>query len=328
VGGVKGCGFIAVGGIFFFIFSLLMLFMMAGGGGSSATAGGLGLAAGSVPTAYLQWVKAAGAECPAVSAPLIAAQIEQESGWNPNARSPVGAEGIAQFMPGTWPNWGQDDDGTHNVSPLNPADAIMAMGRYDCAIAKQVASVPGDPVANILAGYNAGPGAVVHYNGVPPYAETQGYVTSIEAAMKKYEAPLSSGPVGGGGSAFAQAEIAAAEKYLGLPYVWGGGAPSGPTGGGFDCSGLVLYAVYQASGGKLDLPHSSEEMATMGTEVPRDQMQPGDAVVIQTEPGDYSHVVLYIGGGQIVEAPHTGAFVRTAPLSEYNGMVQTVRRFG
>ncbi|MCQ4044275.1 NlpC/P60 family protein [Streptantibioticus rubrisoli] len=326
MGGVKGCGLFASGGVFFFIFCLLMLFMMAGGG-DSASAGGLGLATNSVPTAYLRWVQAAGAECKAVSAPLIAAQIQQESGWNPNAVSPVGAEGIAQFMPETWPNWGKDDDGTHNVSPFNAADAIMAMGRYDCAIAKEVANVPGDPIANMLAGYNAGSGAVVRYNGVPPYAETQGYVTSIEALMKKFEAPLA--PGGGGGTAFGQAEIAAAEKYIGLPYVWGGGAPSGPTGGGFDCSGLVLYAVYQASGGKIELPHSSEEMATMGTEVPRNQMQPGDAIVIQTEgPGDYSHVVLYIGGGQIVEAPHTGAFVRTAPLSQYDGMVQDVRRFG
>ena len=323
---MKGCAFVALGGASFFILGLIMLFMMAGGGDSSAVSGVLALDQSKVPSVYLPWVKTAGAECSTVSPPLIAAQIQQESGWNPNARSSAGAEGIAQFMPDTWPNWGHDDDSTHNVSPYNPADAIMAMGRYDCAIAKQVAHVPGNPVSNMLAGYNAGPGAVLQYNGVPPYAQTQGYVTSIEALMAKYSA--STGGVPGNASGFAQAEISAAEKYLGIPYVWGGGSTSGPTDGGFDCSGLVLYSVYQASGGHISLPHSSEMMATMGTEVPRDQMQPGDVIVIQTEPGDYSHVVIYIGGGQIVEAPHTGANVRTAPLSEYDGKVQTVRRFG
>jgi cell wall-associated NlpC family hydrolase len=321
VSGMKGCAIYAVAAVAAFMFSLIMLFAMASGGG--AAAGTPVLDTTKVPAAYLQWVKGAGAECSTVSAPLIAAQIQQESGWDPNARSGAGAEGIAQFMPGTWPNWGQDENNDGSASVWDPADAIMAMGRYDCAIAKQVAHVPGDPIANMLAGYNAGPGAVLQANGVPPIAETQQYVASIEALMTKYELALS------GGSGFAQNEIAAAEKYIGTPYVWGGGSTSGPTSGGFDCSGLVLYAVYQASGGKISLPHSSEVQATMGTEVQRSDLQPGDVIAIQTEgPGDYSHVVIYIGAGQIVEAPKPGEDVRTAPLSEYDGMVQTIRRFG
>ena len=54
---------------------------------------------------------------------------------------------------------------------------------------------------------------------------------------------------------FPGALIAAAASQLGKPYVWGGGNFNGPTGGGFDCSGLVLYAAYQASGGRIRLPH-------------------------------------------------------------------------
>jgi cell wall-associated NlpC family hydrolase len=322
VSGMKGCTIYALAAVVVFIFGLIMLFAMASGGGGTAI-GAPVLDTTKVPSLYLSWVKVAGTECSTVSAPLISAQIQQESGWNPRAVSSVGAEGIAQFMPATWPHWGQDDDGTHNVSPFNPNDAIMAMGRYDCAIAKQVASVPGDPVANMLAGYNAGPGAVLQAHGVPPIAETQQYVASIEALITKYQLALS------GGSTLAQHEISAAEKYIGTPYVWGGGNTSGPTDGGFDCSGLVLYAVYQASGGKISLPHSSEVQATMGTEVPRSDLQPGDVIAIQTEkPGDYSHVVIYTGGGQVVEAPKPGRPVRIASLSEYGGMTQTIRRFG
>jgi cell wall-associated NlpC family hydrolase len=322
---MKGCAIYAVAAVAAFIFSLIMLFAMASGGG--AAAGTPVLDATKVPADYLQWVKGAGAECSTVSAPLIAAQIQQESGWDPKAEShdakgnPI-AQGIAQFTPDTWPHWGQDENSDGSASVWDPPDAIMAMGRYDCAIAKQVAGVPGDPIANMLAGYNAGPDSVLQAHGVPQIAETQQYVASIEALITKYELALS------GGSAFAQNEIASAEKYIGTPYVWGGGSTSGPTSGGFDCSGLVLYAVFQASGGKTSLPHSSEVQATMGQEVQRSDLQPGDVIAIQTVPGDYSHIVIYIGAGQIVEAPKPGRDVRTAPLSEYDGMTQTIRRFG
>lgn len=143
---------------------------------------------GAVPAPFLPWVVKAGSMCAAVPAPLIAAQIEQESRWNPNARSSVGAQGLSQFMPGTWSSYGRDDDGNGRVSPLDPGDAIMAMGRYDCEIAQTVSSIGGDTTALMLAGYNAGPGAVLLYKGVPPYGETQDYVVRIKAGMAKYSA--------------------------------------------------------------------------------------------------------------------------------------------
>ena len=333
-GGGKGCLIIgAAGGVFAFILGLLLLFTMVGGGVSTGSGTGGLLNTSKVPAKYVQWVDEAGAKCGQVSAPLIAAQIEQESGWNPNAESSTGAEGIAQFEPGTWPTWGYAADGVQPPSPWDAADGIVTMAIYDCALAKDVAKVPGDATSNMLAAYNAGPAAVIQYGGIPPFAQTQQYVQSIETMIPTYTAAL---PTSSPGS-FAAAEIADAEHWLGTPYVYGGGNYFGPTGGlgsstgiqGFDCSGLVMYAAYQASHGTIQLPHSSEIDATLGQAVPLSQVQPGDIIAIQTGgPGDYSHVVIYVGGGEIVEAPTTGENVKLAPLSDFNGMTMTARRIG
>jgi hypothetical protein len=271
-----------------------------------------------------------------VSPPQIAAQTQQESAWNKDAVSSAGAQGLGQFLPGTWATWGRAD-APGPVSPFNPGDALMAMGRYDCAISAEVARVPGSPLANMLAGYNAGPAAVLEFGGVPPFAQTQGYVASIEALIPRYERALAAPPPPH--SAFAAAEVLAAEHWLGTPYVWGGGGPAGPTTGlagngltGFDCSGLVLYAVARASGGRILLPHSSEIQATLGAAVPPGDLQPGDVIAIQeeprTRPGDFSHIVIYIGGGQVIQAPHTGANVDIVPLTDFAGLPQAIRRYG
>lgn len=143
---------------------------------------------GVIPAEYRPWVEKAGHLCPEVGPTLLAAQIEQESGWDPTIVSPAGAVGIAQFMPGTWPSWSKDDDGTNWVNPKNPRDSIMAMGRYDCSMARQVAGIGGDRTANLLAAYNAGLGAVQQAGGVPNYAETRNYVASIKALKGKYTA--------------------------------------------------------------------------------------------------------------------------------------------
>lgn len=87
--------------------------------------------------------------------------------------------GIAQFMPGTWPGWGRDENGNGVDSPWEPEDVIPAAARLDCGGAKAVAGLPGDPAVLMLAGYNAGPGAVLPYRGVPPYQEMQNYVRVI-----------------------------------------------------------------------------------------------------------------------------------------------------
>lgn len=98
---------------------------------------------------------------------IIIRQINQESGFNPNAKSKAGALGIAQIMPSTAKSW--------KVDPLDPIASIEAMCRES---AKYLKTYKGD-YSKMLAAYNAGPGAVAKYNGVPPYKETQNYVKNI-----------------------------------------------------------------------------------------------------------------------------------------------------
>ncbi len=94
--------------------------------------------------------------------------IQQESGFDPNATSSAGALGLTQLMPGTAASLGVTE-------PLNPAQSIAGGARYLGQLLKQF----GGNTANALAAYNAGPGAVQRYGGVPPYPETQQYVTKV-----------------------------------------------------------------------------------------------------------------------------------------------------
>ena len=102
-----------------------------------------------------------------VSAQLLAAQIYAESNFNPFARSGAGAQGIAQFMPGTAAAYGLRN-------PFDAAASIDAQAHLMHDLLKQFGSVP-----LALAAYNAGPGAVAACGCVPPYAETQAYVAKI-----------------------------------------------------------------------------------------------------------------------------------------------------
>jgi hypothetical protein len=102
-----------------------------------------------------------------VSAALLAAQLYAESNFNPFAQSPAGAQGIAQFMPGTARALGLED-------PFDAAQAIDAQAHLMRDLLRRFASVP-----LALAAYNAGPGAVAGCMCVPPYPETRGYVARI-----------------------------------------------------------------------------------------------------------------------------------------------------
>ena len=109
-----------------------------------------------------------------------------------------------------------------------------------------------------------------------------------------------------------QEVVTEAERFLGVPYVWGGESPSG-----FDCSGLVQY-VYGQLG--IALPRTSEEQALAGTPVPGvTAAQPGDLVFYAgsdgtpTAPG---HVGIYIGNGLMIDAPYTGTDVQVDPVGD------------
>ncbi len=209
-------------------------------GGEPTGPGGGQLKAGTVPAAYVGLVARAGSMCPEMPAPVIAAQVQTESAWNPRAVSPVGAQGIAQFMPGTWAAAGRDWSGNGVADVWDPADAIPSQGGFDCSIVAQLRAavaagrVRGDLTDLALAGYNAGAGAVLAYGGVPPFPETRAYVTRIRQLALTYTAPAgppsAPGLPGAPAGSFAAAEIAAATSQLGVPYVYGGGGLDGPSG--------------------------------------------------------------------------------------------------
>lgn len=105
---------------------------------------------------------------------LLQSLIQQESGFDPNATSAAGAQGLTQLMPSTAAGLGV-------TNPYDPAQAIDGGAHY---LADQLAQFGGN-TSSALAAYNAGPGAVKQYGGVPPYAETQAYVQNILARYQQ-----------------------------------------------------------------------------------------------------------------------------------------------
>lgn len=162
------------------------------------------LAPGTVPPELDPLYRKAGAICPQISAPLLAAQGKQESGFDPRAVSSVGAQGIAQFMPSTWPAYGRDENGDGTADPFDPEDAIPGQGRYMCAIATQVDTWiaegqvklgPAGPEELYLAAYNAGEGAVLSSGGFPTGSpdyevQTRPYVDTILASARQFSQSL------------------------------------------------------------------------------------------------------------------------------------------
>ncbi len=102
--------------------------------------------------------------------------IQQESGFDPSARSSAGALGLTQLMPSTAASLGV-------AEPLDAAQSIEGGARYLSGLLHQFAG----NTADALAAYNAGPGAVQQYGGVPPYPETQQYVTKVLGYAASYQ---------------------------------------------------------------------------------------------------------------------------------------------
>lgn len=169
-----------------------------------------------------------------------------------------------------------------------------------------------------------------------------------------------SGPIGGcesggigdplpAGDGSGAAIVSAARHYLGTPYSWGGGDINGPSLGiysspsldgthtvGFDCSGLVLFAVYKSTG--VTLAHSAESQGrdARGQSIPRDwaKMQPGDVISFSEDgsgsSGSFGHVGIYIGSGQMIHAPRPGKSVEIVKLkgsSYYESMAWSIKRY-
>lgn len=154
--------------------------------------------------------------------------------------------------------------------------------------------------------------AAVALQGRSQGASTAGPSSGTVATLARAPAATPAGPTGASWSVggAGQQVVADASRYLGTPYVWGGESPSG-----FDCSGLVQY-VYRQVG--VTLPRTTYTQVKVGTPVASlAQAQPGDLVFFagsdgtNTSPG---HVGIYIGHGQMIDAPYTGASVRVDPV--------------
>jgi len=133
----------------------------------------------TIPAEYAELIKDSAQRCPAISEDIFAAQIHAESGFDPEAESPAGAQGIAQFMPYTWKHYGIDGDGDGVIDVWNPGDAIPSAARMNCINRRGVKDVDGPRLHNTFAAYNAGIGSVLKYGGVPPFPETKSYVEKI-----------------------------------------------------------------------------------------------------------------------------------------------------
>lgn len=146
----------------------------------------------------------------------------------------------------------------------------------------------------------------------------------------------SSEVISGDRSAQIETVIARAMSQLGVQYAWGGGDANGPTLGirdggvadsygdynkvGFDCSGLTLYAF---AGVGISLPHYTGYQYQHGTKVSPSEMQRGDLIFYG--PGASQHVAIYLGDGQMIEAPNSGSVVKISPV-RWSGMTESVVR--
>jgi soluble lytic murein transglycosylase-like protein len=118
---------------------------------------------------------------------LLAAVVHVESGGNPQAVSPAGAQGLTQLIPATAQRFGVHD-------PFDPAQSLDGAAKYLRGLLGQF----GGDVSKALAAYNAGEGNVKKYGGIPPFAETQAYVPAVLAAYDTYSQSQPAAPGGTG----------------------------------------------------------------------------------------------------------------------------------
>ncbi|HEY6625075.1 MAG TPA: NlpC/P60 family protein [Acidimicrobiales bacterium] len=269
-------------------------------GGGAAGSGGVD-ASPAVPADWVNQYRLAAATCPGLSWSVLAGigTVETDNGqsnapgvWS--GSNSAGAEGPMQFEPATFAADAViGPGGAQPASPYDPIDAIYTAAKLLCSNG-----------AGTTSGLRA---AVFDYNHSDTYVNT---VLALSIALA--DTPTADGTVIG-------ALRFAAEK-LNTPYVWGG------TGnGGFDCSGLT-QAAYQAGG--ISLPRVAQDQYDAGPPVTAAQtVQPGDLVFFGDGPNSVDHVGLYVGGGEMIDAPHTGANVRF-DNADWPGLVGVTRPAG
>ena len=271
-----------------------------------------GKAIATIPAGYLQLFEAAAATCPGLPWTVLAAigKVESDFGQSTlpgvtSGTNAFGAAGPMQLGVGgaagptfyaydhpvpadTAPN---PAHGATPPSPYNPADAIFAAARDLCT-------------------NGAKDGADIH-GAIYAYNHTAAYVQEVLSDAAEYETTPASSAVAGAPTTAAAIAISYALDQIGTPYVWGGETP----GVGFDCSGLT-QAAYAAAG--IHIPRTSTAQWTTLPHVPLKDLEPGDLVFF--DPGEFTpglpgHVGIYLGNGEMVDAPHTGTDVQIDNLA-------------
>ena len=267
--------------------------------GLAAASGGINLstpsqtAVAAIPADYLLLYQQAGL---AFDIPwqILAGvgKVECDHGQSPDpsctkegVENKAGAGGPMQFLATTWAVYGIDGDNNGVADRWDAADAIVSAANY--------LKANGAP-DNI-------PAALYAYNHSTTYVDEVLHWANVYANSAA-DSPAPAGNMAPSGEAATAVQYALAQ--LGTPYRWGGDEP-----GGFDCSGLV-QAAYQAAG--IELPRTAQQQYNAGPLLPPGTpLQPGDLVFFGSDPADVTHVGLAVGPGEMVDAPHTGAVVRT-----------------
>jgi cell wall-associated NlpC family hydrolase len=283
----------------------------AGTTGASGSATGAGTRAGpatggsspgpAIPAEWLTLYQQAAATCAGLPWAVLAAigTVETGSGqsnapgvWS--GANSAGAEGPMQFEPATFAAYATvGPSGASPPSPYDPVDAVYSAAALMCA------NGAGSPATLST--------AIADYNHSDVYVDTV-----LTLALAFGDAPQTSGTV--------VAALSFAAQQLNTPYVWGG------TGnGGFDCSGLA-QAAFQRGG--IDLPRVAQDQFDAGPPVPGGSaVAPGDLIFFGDGPSAVDHVGLYVGGGEMIDAPHTGALVRF-DNADWSGFVGATRPGG
>jgi cell wall-associated NlpC family hydrolase len=257
------------------------------------------LAKASIPPDYLMWYMDAAQTCPGLPWSVLAGigTVESDNGQSdaPGVHSGANfalAEGPMQFEPPTFAAYAVNGDPGQPLSIYDPADAIYTAARMLCANGAHGGSPAGIEQA------------------VFAYNHAQWYVTDVMSWAAHYAAQ-------GGGNA-AAAAIAYAEAQIGKPYQWDSAGPSS-----YDCSGLV-YAAYAAAG--IHIARTTYQWQQDGPIVPLSQIQPGDLLFSagsDGSPANPGHVVMYLGGGQVIQAPQSGENVQIDPADLASVVVAT-----
>ncbi|MFJ4790803.1 NlpC/P60 family protein [Streptomyces sp. NPDC088794] len=230
------------------------------------------------------------------------------------------AVGPFQFLPSTWQSIGHDGNGDSTADPHNADDAALGAADYLC----------GGGGGRDLTKRTQLKAAIWQYNHSGEYVtNVLGWIDQYTAAAKDPDLNNVTGT--------ARTVIEAALSQRGVPYSWGGGNASGKSYGiccspkgksgtgikGFDCSGLTQYAYARAG---ISLPRVAAAQAAAGQRIPASlgtgALKPGDLVFFATAPSHDStiyHVGIYLGSGQMINAPRPDTVVRLDAVNTMSG---------